>query len=124
MKQAVKRKSKKIDLFKELIDGYVELYSKLKSIQDELNSIKEQILNQVGDFEKSIEISGYDHSLKIYKSVRITLNPEKVFTKVGKSVFLRISKVSTDKARKILNSEEFNECIESINEYVNFKIGG
>ena len=92
-----------------LVDEYVAADAAEKAAAARKAELKKAIMES-----GLTEISGTHAALTITESERITLDAETVRGVVTPKQFLSIVSVSTDKARKLMDKEVFDACVEAI----------
>lgn len=102
---------KKENRIKEMIDRFGELKEKEKEIKNELDTLKEDILNMF-KMEDIDFANGEKYTCKVIRSLRMSLIPSKVLKYVGNKHLNTLFTVKIDEAKKYLTPEQIEKCIQ------------
>ncbi|HOA84172.1 MAG TPA: hypothetical protein PKV92_09015 [Thermodesulfovibrio thiophilus] len=114
-----KATSKGINL-SQLADSYGLLVQKKKELEEQINQLKEEILQNIP--EGQTEVNGNDFALQVIKSVKIELDPVQTLKSIPKEQIANVVSIKVTEAKKWLTPKQIEELTKAISEVTMLRV--
>ncbi len=114
-----KATSKGINL-SQLADSYGLLVQKKKELEEQINQLKEEILQNIP--EGQTEVNGNDFALQVIKSVKIELDPVQTLKSIPKKQIANVVSIKVTEAKKWLTPKQIEELTKAISEVTMLRV--
>lgn len=114
-----KATSKAVNL-SQLADSYGVLVQKKKELEEQINQLKEEILQNIP--EGQTEVNGNDFGLQVIKSVKIELDPVQTLKSIPKEQIGNVVSIKVTEAKKWLTPKQIEELTKAISEVTMLRV--
>ena len=96
-----------------IVEKYISISEQIEQLEEEKKELNLAIKEYSEAYNlKVIPSTEPNRYVKLTEALTVELDNEKVLNEVGVETFVKIVKVSTTAARKVMDDKSFNKCVE------------